>query len=107
MSRPRVSRERLLNLLEQSWKTLRDSYEGMPEKALLEPGVVGQSQLDESSVVGGAKGSRTSNPGVVRSNPTQPSSLPAAAARGSTSHRAPAFQAGYAGSIPVSRPSAH
>ena len=41
MPRPRVSRERLLNLLEQSWKALRDSYEGMPDRALLEPGVVG------------------------------------------------------------------
>jgi hypothetical protein len=36
-----VSRERLLNLLEKSWKALRDSYEGMPDRALLEPGVVG------------------------------------------------------------------
>ena len=32
-----------------------------------------QSQLDESSVVGSVKGSRTLNPGVVGSNPTRPS----------------------------------
>ncbi len=36
----RVSAERRLNHVERNWQAFRESYEGMPDPALLEPGVV-------------------------------------------------------------------
>ena len=36
-----MSRERLLNKLEREWQLFLQSFEGLPDNALLEPGVVG------------------------------------------------------------------